>query len=132
MDDKIISVLKYGSSHWRCSVKIGVLRNFSKFTGKHLCQSLFFNTVADLRTVTLLKKDFSTVVFLWILQISKNTFTTEYLGTTAFGNTFMLIIKYFSIIDKKLSMFSMNPFLIKIIERMKNCYPHIVTYLQYG
>ena len=23
--------------------RIGVLRNFAKFTGKHLCQSLFFN-----------------------------------------------------------------------------------------
>ena len=28
--------------HQRCSVKKGVLRNFAKFTGKHLCQSLFF------------------------------------------------------------------------------------------
>ena len=37
------------SSHWRCSVKKGVLRNFAKFTGKHLCQSLFFNKVAGLR-----------------------------------------------------------------------------------
>ena len=27
----------------------GVLRNFATFTGKHLCQSLFFNKVADLR-----------------------------------------------------------------------------------
>ena len=27
--------------------KKGVLRNFAKFTGKHLCQSLFFNKVAD-------------------------------------------------------------------------------------
>ena len=26
----------------------GVLRSFEKFTGKHLCQSLFFNKVADL------------------------------------------------------------------------------------
>ena len=34
----------------------GVLRNFAKFTGKHLCQSLFFNKVAGLRPVTLLKK----------------------------------------------------------------------------
>ena len=25
----------------------GVLRNFAKFTGKHSCQSLFFNKVAD-------------------------------------------------------------------------------------
>ena len=29
--------------------KIGVSRNFAKFTGKYLCQSLFFNKVADLR-----------------------------------------------------------------------------------
>ena len=33
----------YRSSHQRCSMKKGVLRNFTKFTGKHLCQSLFFN-----------------------------------------------------------------------------------------
>ena len=39
------------SSHQRCSIKKGVLRNFTKFTGKHLCQSLFFNKVADLRTL---------------------------------------------------------------------------------
>ena len=29
------------SSHWRCSIERGVLENFAKFTGKHLCQSLF-------------------------------------------------------------------------------------------
>ena len=34
----------------------GVLRNFAKFTGKHLCQSLFFNKAAGLRPATLLKK----------------------------------------------------------------------------
>ena len=28
--------------------KNGVLRNFAKFTGKHLCQSLFSNKVAVL------------------------------------------------------------------------------------
>ena len=33
-----------------------VLRNFTKFTGKHLCQILFFNKVADRRPATLLKK----------------------------------------------------------------------------
>ena len=36
----------FRSSHQKCSVKKGVLRNFAKFTGKHLCQSLFFNEVA--------------------------------------------------------------------------------------
>ena len=40
---------KYRSSHQRCSVKKGGLRNFSKFTGKHLCHCLFFNKVAGLR-----------------------------------------------------------------------------------
>ena len=38
------------------SIKIGVLRNFAKFTGKHLCQSLFLNKVAVLRPAALLKK----------------------------------------------------------------------------
>ena len=33
----------------------GVLRNFAKFTGKHLRQSLFFNKVAGLRPATSLK-----------------------------------------------------------------------------
>ena len=39
----------------RYSVK-KVLRNFAKITGKHLCQSLFFNKVAGLRLAALLKK----------------------------------------------------------------------------
>ena len=32
----------------RCSVKKCVLRNFAKFTGKHLFQGLFFNKVVGL------------------------------------------------------------------------------------
>ena len=39
----------------RCSVK-KCFRNFAKFTGKHMCKSLFFNKVAGLRPATLLKK----------------------------------------------------------------------------
>ena len=37
-------------------MKIDALRNFTKFIGKHLRQSLFINKVADLRPATLLKK----------------------------------------------------------------------------
>ena len=44
------------SSRRRCSARKDVLRNFAKFTGKHLCQSLFFNKVWDLRPTTLLKR----------------------------------------------------------------------------
>ena len=36
--------------------KKGVLRKFAKFTGKHLCQSLFFNKVVGLRPAALLEK----------------------------------------------------------------------------
>ena len=40
-------------SHQRCSVRN---KNFAKFAGKHLCQSLFFSKVAGLRCATLFKK----------------------------------------------------------------------------
>ena len=39
----------FRSSRPEVSCKKGVLRNFTKFTGKHLCQSLFFNKVTGLR-----------------------------------------------------------------------------------
>ena len=41
-----------------------VFRSLTKITGKHLCQSLFFNRVAGLRPPTLLKKDSGKGVFL--------------------------------------------------------------------
>ena len=37
------------SSHREVCCKKGVLKDFGKFTGKNLCQSLFFNKVAGLR-----------------------------------------------------------------------------------
>ena len=37
-------------------MKKGALRNFAKFTRKHLCHILFFNKVVDLRPLTLFKK----------------------------------------------------------------------------
>ena len=46
----------YRSSHHRCSVNKGVLRNFAKLTGKYLFQVLFFSKVAGLMSATLLKK----------------------------------------------------------------------------
>ena len=54
------------SSHHRCSIKKCVLRNFTKFTGKQLYQSLFFKT---------LEKVFSSE----FCEIFKNTFFTEHL-----------------------------------------------------
>ena len=42
----------FRSSHTGVLCKKVVLRNFAKFTGKHLCQSLYFNKVASLRLLT--------------------------------------------------------------------------------
>ena len=56
------------SSHWRYSVRKGIIINFAKFTGKHLCQSLFF------------------LFFVFaceFCEISKNTFFTEHRQATA-------------------------------------------------
>ena len=49
-------------------LKKGVLRNFAKSTGKHICQGLFFNKVAGLRPATLVEKELGTGVFLWVLR----------------------------------------------------------------
>ena len=53
--------------------KKGVLRNFTKFTGKNLCLSLFFNKVADLRPATLLKKRLAQAFSCEFCEICKNT-----------------------------------------------------------
>ena len=37
----ILNGFTFRSSHRRCSAKKGILKNFTKFTGKHLCWSLF-------------------------------------------------------------------------------------------
>ena len=52
--------------------KKGVLRIFAKFTGKHLCQSLFFNNVAG----NFIKKEtLAQVFFCEFCENSKNTFS---------------------------------------------------------
>ena len=44
------------SSRSQMLFKIGAFKKFAIFTGKHLCQILFFNKVAGLRPTNLLKK----------------------------------------------------------------------------
>ena len=57
--------------HGKFSIKKGVLKHFTEFTGKHLCQSLFFNKVAGLRP---------------------HTFFTEHLQTTA--SPMLIVVAY--------------------------------------
>ena len=53
---KFLITLQFRRSHREVFCKKDVLRNFTKFTGKHMCQSLFFNKVAGLRPAILLKR----------------------------------------------------------------------------
>ena len=76
----------YSSHNQKCQkeppevfYKRSVLKNFAKFTGKYLCQSLFFNKVAGLRPATLLKKR------LWHRCFPVNF--AKFLGTPFLQNT---------------------------------------------
>ena len=65
------------SSHLRCFMKNGVLKNFTKFRVKHLCQSLLSNIMLQaLGTLT-------QVISYEFCKNIKNTSFTEHLWTTA-------------------------------------------------
>ena len=69
----------------RCSVRKGVLRNFPKFTGKHLRQSFFFKKLQAEACNFIEKETLAQVFFCEFCEISKNTFFTEHLWLTASG-----------------------------------------------
>ena len=69
----------FRSSHQRCSIKTGVLKNIAKFTAKHICQSLFFNKIAS---NFIWKKTLAHVFSCEFCKIFKNTCFTEHLRTT--------------------------------------------------
>ena len=55
--------------------KKGVVRNVSKFTGKHLCHSLFFNKVAGPACSFIKKETLAQVFSCEFCEISKSTFS---------------------------------------------------------
>ena len=59
------------------------LRIFAKFTGKHLCQSLYFNKVAGLAYNFIKKETLAQMFSCEFYEISKNNFFTEHLRTTS-------------------------------------------------
>ena len=61
------------SSRREVFCKKGVLRNFAKFTGKHLYERLFFNIIAGLACNFIKKESLAQVFFCEFCKISKNT-----------------------------------------------------------
>ena len=76
------------------SIQKGVLKNFTKFTGKHLCWSLSFRKVACLRSATLFKKKKNQhKFFFFLVKLSKFLGTpslTEHPRATASVNYYLL------------------------------------------
>ena len=65
----------YGNFQNTDAVTEGFLKNFTKFMGKRLCQSLFFNKVAGLRPANVLKKRLRHKCFsCGLCEIFKNNF----------------------------------------------------------
>ena len=69
-----VELLDSRSSRPEVFCKKGALKNFTTFTGKYLCQILFFNKVAGLRPATLLKRVSGTGVSRKFCEIFKNTY----------------------------------------------------------
>ena len=112
------------SSYRRCSIKKGVPRNFTKFIGKQLCQSLFFNKVAG--PATLLKKRLWHTCFpVNFAKLWRTTFFTEHLWwlllkllskeMSNICSNFLLQLKNQRSGSKTLSSFSVTFVLKKII-----------------
>ena len=81
--------------------KIGVLKNFTIFTGKHLRWSYFLIKLQARRSAILLQRDFNKGTLLFILSIFLITlFFEEHLRTTA---SVLLIIKLVISIDDLLA-----------------------------
>ena len=79
LEGAVLVDLTCRSSRLEVLCKTGVFRNFVKFTGKHLCQRLFFNKVAGLRALTLLKKRLAQMFSCEFCESSKKIFFTEHL-----------------------------------------------------
>ena len=65
--NKSLSLLILKSSYPRCTVEKDALKNFTNFTGKHLCWSLFLIKLQGWGPSALLKRNTNAVVFQWNL-----------------------------------------------------------------
>ena len=65
--------------------KKGILKYFARFTGKQLCRNFFFNKVAGLRVVTLLKETPIKVFSCKFYEIFENSFFIKHLQWLPLG-----------------------------------------------
>ena len=73
--------------------KIGIFKNFRKLTRNPLCRSVFLIKLYTIKLATLLKRDFSSDVSLWILRnCFKHLFhRTPLVSVSHFNSTFFTL-----------------------------------------
>ena len=71
--------------------KIGVLKNFAIFTGKHLCRSLFLVKLQAWAS-NFVKRGTNTGVFLWILRKSQEQLFLQNISGGCFWSLFYMLI----------------------------------------
>ena len=107
----------------------GVLRNFAKFTGIHLCQSIFLNKVAGLRpkACNYIKKETLAQVFACeFCEIFNNFFFKKTPLSAASGITWM-IMDYFSMNQKLFTFIVFSNWLLD-----RNCTPDPAIHANMG
>ena len=106
-----VKILSFVSRSNRLEVfcKKDVLKNFAKFTGKQLFQSLFFNKVAGLRTAMLIKKR------LWHTRFAVNF--AKFLRTPFLTNHLRSLLLY---------LISISRIFIRILRDVFICGLHLV------
>ena len=109
---------EHGSGNFRCYIKIVFLKNFAKFTGKHLCQSLF---------ATLLKKRLWHRFFCEFCEIFKSTFLTEHLRSTASKWTWNCLYQL-KVTKRELEKYLMTTIITKLCAYIFNiCFTKILA-----
>ena len=82
--NSVLSLLRYRSSHPRCSEKISVLKNFANFTEKTPVRSLFLiKFQAGLKACNFIKETPAQAFSYEVCEIFKNTYFEEHLRATA-------------------------------------------------
>ena len=116
----------YRSSRPEVFCQKDVLRNFVKFTWKHLCQSLFFNKVSGLKpqACNFIKKEtLAQVFFCEFCEISKNTFSCRrpLVAASAFSmnarKSFVLNLKSLCLSFHLLSFLFIKPYSLNHFNR---------------
>ena len=96
----------YRSSHRRCSIQKGVLKIFGKFTGKHLCKSLFSNKVAGLSPTKILKETLAQMSSCEFCEIFKSNFfyRTPPVAVSTYHSQYLYFSLRYEVLTKFLSI----------------------------